>query len=185
MPSPDPSALIDACLQGDRKAQQAFYRRYFPLLLPVCLRYLGDRGEAVAVLNEAMLKIFGALGNYRNDGPFEAWLTTIVRNQALTCLKAQAREQRKVVDKSFVWPVAVPNQALDRLAVEDILTLLHRLPDHLRIVFNLVVFDGYTHAEVAQALRITETASRWRLKKSRELLQGRYLAVHPGKEQEG
>ena len=185
LPPSEPAALIDACLRGDRRAQESFYRSYFPLLLPVCLRYLGERAESVAVLNRAMLKIFGALDGYRGEGPFEGWLTTIVRNEALTYLREQARERRKVIDKSFVWPVSVPNKALGQLAVEDIVKLLQRLPDHLRIVFSMVVFDGYSHAEVAAELAITETASRWRLKKSRELLQEHYRAVHPGKEYEG
>ena len=177
-------ALIEACRRGERRAQEQFYRRYFPVLLPVCLRYLGDRGESVAVLNRAMLKIFGALDSYRGEGAFEAWLTIIVRNYALGYLREQARAQRKVLEQNFVWPVSVPNRALDQLAVEDILKLLERLPDHLRVVFSLVVFDGLTHAEVAAELDITETASRWRLMKSRELLQGYYRAAHPAKENE-
>ena len=184
LPPSEHDALIEACLRGERRAQERFYRGYFPVLLPVCLRYLGDRGESVAVLNRAMLKIFGALGSYRGEGPFEAWLTTIVRNYALGYLREQARAQRKVLEQTFVWPASVPNRALDQLAVEDILKLLERLPDHLRVVFSLVVFDGYTHAEVSAELGIAETASRWRLMKSRELLQGYYRAVHPGKENE-
>ncbi|MGB3800569.1 MAG: RNA polymerase sigma factor [Lewinella sp.] len=183
-PTSPHDALIKACLRGERRAQEQFYRSYFPKLLPICLRYLGDRDESVGVLNRAMLKIFGALDDYRGEGAFEAWLATIVRNQALSHLRDQAREQRKVVDKNFVWPVSVPNRALDQLAVEDIIKLLDRLPDHLRIVFSLVVFDGYSHAEVATELNITETASRWRLMKSRETLQGYYRAVNPGKENE-
>ncbi|WP_157976020.1 RNA polymerase sigma factor [Lewinella sp. IMCC34191] len=184
LPPADQDVLIQACLRGERRAQEQFYRAYFPKLLPICLRYLGDREESVGVLNQAMLKIFGALASYRGEGAFDGWLATIVRNQALSYLREQARDQRKVVDKNFVWPVSVPNRALDQLAVEDIIKLLERLPDHLRIVFSLVVFDGYTHADVAVELGITETASRWRLMKSRETLQGYYRAVHPEIENE-
>lgn len=181
---PEKSAFLLACRRGDRRAQEAFYRAYFPLLFPVVQRYLGERSEARSVLNAAMLKILHRLEDYRGEGPFEAWMTTIVRNEALTHLRNQAREQRKVVDRQFTWPVSVPNKALDQLAVEDILKLLHRLPDHLRIVFSLVVFDAYSHAEVAKELAITETASRWRLKKARDLLKNHYEAVHAAKENE-
>ncbi|PPK88599.1 RNA polymerase RpoE-like sigma-24 subunit [Neolewinella xylanilytica] len=176
--------LIDACLRGERRAQEQFYRSHFPKLLPICLRYLGNREESVEVLNQAMLKIFQSLDGYRGDGSFEGWLATIVRNHALSFLREQARAQRKLVDKTFVWPPSVPNRALDQLAVEDILKLLERLPDHLRVVFSLVVFDGYTHAEVAAELEITETASRWRLMKSRDHLQRGYRATHADKTSE-
>ena len=176
--------MLLACLRGERRAQEAFYRRYFPLLLPVCLRYLGTRTESVEVVNQAMLRIFTSLAAYRGEGPLEAWLTAIVRNHALTYLRQQKRMQRKLADREFVWPASVPNRALADLAVEDILKLLERLPDHLRVVFSLFVFDDYAHAEIAAELGITETASRWRLKRARGLLRSQYQAVHTQKESE-
>ncbi|WP_157974391.1 RNA polymerase sigma factor [Lewinella sp. IMCC34183] len=182
--APDIHALIAACRRGEARGQEAFYRRYFPLLLPVCLRYLGNRDRSVEVLNRAMLRIFQSLDDYTDEGKLEGWLTTVTRNTVLTYIRDESRAQRRFLDRSFVWPASVPNGALEKLAAEDILRLLERLPDHLRIVFSLVVFDGYTHAEVAAELEIAETASRWRLMKSRELLQGYYRAVHPGKENE-
>jgi RNA polymerase sigma-70 factor (ECF subfamily) len=142
------------------------------------LRYLGDRPTAVEVLNQAMLKVFRLLPNYREEGKLEGWLTTIMRRTILTYIRDERRAQRSTLDRSFTWPASVPNRALSELAVADILKLLHRLPDHLRVVFNLVVFDGYTHAEVARELEIAETASRYRLKKAHELLRGHYRQTH-------
>ena len=179
---PDPHAhllpLIDACRRGDGRAQEEFYRLAFPRLLPICLRYLGSREEAVQVLNSAMLSVFHSLDQYEETGNLDGWLATITRRTVLTHIRNESRAQRRFLDKAFVWPATVPNDALDRLAVEDILKLLHRLPDHLRVVFSLVVFDGYTHAEAAAELAIAETASRWRLKRARELLQGFYQAAN-------
>ena len=179
---PDIATLLTACRRGELRAQEAFYRRFFPLLLPVCLRYLPTREAAVPILNQAMLRIFQSLDSYREEGALEGWLVTVTRNTVLTHLRDESRAQRRMHDKQFVWPATVPNHALDQLAVEDILKLLERLPDHLRVVFSLVVFDAYTHAEVAAALDITETASRWRLRKARQLLQQAYLATHRTKE---
>ena len=170
--------LIAACRRGESRAQEAFYRQFFPLLLPVCLRYLPTREAAVPVLNQAMLRIFQSLDGYHEEGALEGWLVTVTRNTVLTHLRDESRTQRRMLEGQFVWPAEVSNDALDQLAVEDILKLLARLPDHLRVVFSLVVFDDYTHAEVATALDITETASRWRLRKARQLLQAAYLATH-------
>ncbi|WP_420461324.1 RNA polymerase sigma factor [Neolewinella sp.] len=176
--NPDIATLLTACRRGDVRAQETFYRRFFPLLLPICLRYLPTRQAAVPVLNQAMLRIFQSLDGYREEGALEGWLVTVTRNTVLTHLRDESRAQRRMLEGQFVWPAEVPNDALDQLAVEDILKLLVRLPDHLRVVFSLVVFDEYTHAEVATALDITETASRWRLRKARQLLQAAYLATH-------
>ncbi len=180
--STDLSSLIPACRRGELRAQEAFYRRSFPRLLPICLRYLGSREEAVRVTNAAMLVVFQSLDRYEETGNLDGWLTTITRRTVLTHIRDESRAQRRFLDRAFVWPATVPNDALDRLAVEDILQLLHRLPDHLRVVFSLVVFDGHTHAEVADELEIAETASRWRLRKARQLLQRTYLATHQTKD---
>lgn len=170
--------LISACKAGDRRAQEVFYRRYFPTLLPIPLRYLRNREEAVAVLNQGMLRIFEALADYREEDKFEAWLATIVRRTTLNFIRDEGRARRRFQPESYDPPVTVANAALGQLNAEDIIKLLHALPDFLRIVFSLVVFDGYSHAEVAAELEITVQASRWRLARARELLRERYQSVN-------
>ncbi|MFK8160885.1 MAG: RNA polymerase sigma factor [Lewinella sp.] len=170
--------LIAACKAGDRRAQEAFYRTYFPKLLPIPLRYLRNREEAVAVLNQGMLRIFQSLEEYREENKLEAWLATIVRRTALNFIRDEGRARRRFQPEAYDPPVSVANAALGQLNAEDILKLLHALPDFLRIVFSLVVFDGCSHAEVAAELEITVQASRWRLSKARALLRDRYQSLN-------
>jgi RNA polymerase sigma factor (sigma-70 family) len=172
------TALLAACKAGDRRAQETFYRSYFPKLLPIPLRYLRNREEAVAVLNQGMLKIFQALTDYQEEDKLEAWLATIVRRTTLNFIRDEGRAQRRFLPETYDPPVSVDNTALGQLNAEDILKLLRALPDYLRVVFSLVVFDGYSHAEVADELEITVPASRWRLAKARELLRDRYQSVN-------
>jgi RNA polymerase sigma-70 factor (ECF subfamily) len=174
MPHPPPDPLITACAQGNRRAQEAFYQAHSPKLLPIVLRYLGSRAEAVAVLNQAMLRIFQSLSEYREDGKLDAWLATIVRRTALNVIRDEGRASRRFQPKDFTPPASVPNTALGDLHAGDILKLLQALPDYLRIVFSLSVFDGLSHAEIAHELEITVAASRWRLSKARELLRTHY-----------
>ena len=172
------SDLLAACRAGDRRAQEAFYREHFPHLLPICLRYLRHRTEAVAVLNQAMLRIFQSLADYREEDKLGAWLATITRRTVLNFIRDEGRARRRFQPEDYDPPVSVTNQALDRLAAEDILKLLHALPDYLRVVFSLAVIDGLPHAEIAAELEITVAASRWRLGKARELLRRHYQTAH-------
>lgn len=172
------AGLIAACKAGDRRAQEIFYRCYFPKLLPITLRYLRNKEEAVAVLNQGMMRIFQSLEDYREEDKLEAWLATIVRRTTLNFIRDEGRARRRFQPESYDPPVSVANTALGQLNAEDILKLLHALPDFLRIVFCLVVFDGYSHAEVAAELDVTIQASRWRLSKARELLRDRYQSVN-------
>lgn len=177
---PDQSTitLIVACQVGDRRAQEAFYQIYFPKLLPITLRYLRNREEAVAILNQGMLRIFQSLDQYREDDKLEAWLATIIRRTTLNFIRDEGRARRRFHPESYEPPISVSNGALNQLHAEDIIKLLHDLPDFLRVVFSMAIFDGYSHAEIAGELEITEAASRWRLSKARELLRASYLSVN-------
>jgi RNA polymerase sigma-70 factor (ECF subfamily) len=177
-PDHSTAALIAACKAGDRRAQEAFFRRFFPKLLPITLRYLRNREEAVSVLNHAMLRIFQSLDDYREEQKLEGWLATIVRRTALNFIRDEGRARRRFQPAAYDPPVSVANGALDRLQAEDIIKLLHALPDYLRIVFSLSVFDGLAHKEIATELDITVAASRWRLAKARELLRDRYTSAN-------
>lgn len=170
--------LLTACKRGDRRAQEAFYRAYFPKLLPIGLRYLRSREEAVAVVNQALLRIFQSLEDYRGEGSFDGWLGTITRRTALNFIRDEGRARRRFQPEDYDPPASVANAAPDKLNAEDILKLLHALPDYLRIVFSLSVFDGMSHAEIAAELEIAETASRYRLKRARELLRGHYQSIN-------
>ncbi|TXF89406.1 RNA polymerase sigma factor [Neolewinella aurantiaca] len=170
--------LISACIKGNHRAQEAFYRMHFPKLLPIVQRHFADRSEAVAVLNQAMLRVFQSLREYQEDGKPEAWLATVIRRTALNVIRDKDRANRRFQPEGFVPPVSVPSSALANLNAEDILKLLHALPDYLRIVFSLSVFDGLSHAEIAHELKITVAASRWRLARARELLRTHYHVVN-------
>lgn len=177
-PEPSITTLLAACRAGDRRAQEVFYQTYFPKLLPITLRYLRNREEAVAILNKGMLRIFQSLDQYREEDKLEAWLATIVRRTTLNFIRDEGRARRRFQPESYEPPLSVSNGALNQLHAEDIVKLLHDLPDYLRVVFSMAVFDGCSHAEIAGELEITEAASRWRLSKARELLRASYLSVN-------
>ena len=63
--------------------------------------------------------------------------------------------------------------ALDQLSAEEIHDLIRQLPDGYRTVFNLFALEGYSHAEIAERLSISEQTSKSQLSKARALLQRR------------
>lgn len=62
-------------------------------------------------------------------------------------------------------------EILDHLHQEDLLKLIKHLPEGYRLVFNLFVFDGFSHQEIASQLGIQESTSRSQLTKARKMLQ--------------
>jgi len=67
--------LIQDCIAARPKAQKALFDIYAPKLYVVCLRYMKDQMRAQDVLQDAFVKIFAHIGNYKSEGAFEGWLT--------------------------------------------------------------------------------------------------------------
>jgi len=70
---------------------------------------------------------------------------------------------------------------LEHISSREILDLIADLPAGLRNVFNLFVLDGYSHAEVAEALGITEASSRSQVSRARTLLQEKIKKLYNDK----
>ncbi|MEG1555846.1 MAG: sigma-70 family RNA polymerase sigma factor [Bacteroidales bacterium] len=158
--------LIEDCKTNNRKAQHRLFKFYFSSMFNVCMRYARDSEEAQDMLNEGFLKIFSNLDKYENSGSFEAWMKRVMINSALDY-------QRKY--KTLVETVnyeAVPesilnvydeNNAISKISSDELMQLIQKLPPMSKNVFNLYLFENYSHAEIAKLLNIKEGTSHWHL----------------------
>ena len=83
----DEQKLVNDCLKGDRIAQKQLFDRLAPLMLSVCLRYVGDRATAEDLLQDGFVALFSKLETYKGDGSFEGWARKIFVNTALMFLR--------------------------------------------------------------------------------------------------
>lgn len=63
------------------------------------------------------------------------------------------------------------NDALSAISSKEILKMIQSLPETSRVVFNMFVFEGYSHSEIAEALGITEGTSAWHVNNARQRLK--------------
>jgi RNA polymerase sigma factor (sigma-70 family) len=168
----DIQIIIRGCIKNDRRAQEELYKRFYPAMMSLCLRYVRDRDDAVEVLNDAFLKVFKQLSRY---DPARAvlytWMRAIVINTALDTLRKQkAIRDREMLPDGEEEP-GIDNEALSKLSGDELLGIIRRLPVTTRLVFNLYVVDGYAHREIAALLSIGEGTSRWHLNDARRQLK--------------
>ncbi len=166
--------LARRCREGDRKGQEEFYNRFKSRMMAVCMRYMGGKEQASDVFQEAFIKAFRLMANYRGEGPIEAWLRKIVVSCALNELKKRKMVWLEDVSDGFVLNPEF-NGAINHLNEQELLKLIAELPRGYRTVFNLYVLEGFDHREIAQSLGITESTSRTQLLKARVLLQKKIL----------
>jgi RNA polymerase sigma factor (sigma-70 family) len=165
--------LIDGCRKGDRSFQRALYDRFSRKMLVVCLRYSKSSAEAEDILQEAFVKVFQGIKDFRQESKLETWITRIMVNTALNA-------QRK---KLYLFPmVDVEDTNLTEeevsvtgMNVQDLLEMIQSLPQGCQVVFNMFAIEGYSHKEIADILGISEGTSKSQYARARALLQNKLM----------
>lgn len=161
---------VQDCRSGSTRAQHKLFKYFYSSAMSVCMRYAGSTDEAADMLNEGFLKVFSNLDKYENSGSFEAWLKRVVCNTALDYRRKYDRNVNLVdiddVQDSHFSDYNV-NDAISKISSEEIVGLIQQLPPVTRVVFNMFVFEGFSHREIAQKLDISENTSAWHVNQAR------------------
>jgi RNA polymerase sigma-70 factor (ECF subfamily) len=169
--------IIEGCRQGKRQFRELLYRQYARKMYGICLSYAGNRPLAQDMLQEAFIKVFKNIGNFKSQGSFEGWIRKIVVNTSIDILRQTGKEQ--FIDEEYTdLHISAENDALPNLQLKDLLVYIARLPKGSRMVFNLFAVEGYTHKEIAQELDISEGTSKSQFNRARYLLREWIVETH-------
>ncbi len=166
--------LIQQCKHGGLKYQEMLYKKFYGYAMGIGLRYLSDRNDAMEAVNDAFIKVFNAIGSYKETLAFKPWLRKVIVNTVIDkrrkILKTPAQ-----VDLEEAEMIFSPALVLAQLQASDILKLMDNLPEMHRLVFNLYEVDGYKHEEISLMLGIPVSSSRVYLTRAKEQLRKNIL----------
>lgn len=162
--------LIKGCIQQNAGCQRQLFEMYAGKMLSVCIRYAIDSAEAEDMLQEAFIRVFKYIHQFKFEGSFEGWMRRIVVNSALKALQKKKISFQEIKEHADTSPRMEP-YVYSNLGQEDLLKLINALPEGYRLVFNLNVIEGYSHDEIAELLNIQASTSRSQLVKARKMLQ--------------
>lgn len=171
------SHLVERCLRLEPKAQRQFYDYYKGRLMGLCRRYTQDANEADDIFQEAFIKIFKNLEHLKDINLLNAWIKRIVINTALNHVKANLRFKNKENSDDIEVIDAHDVDILSQITTEKLLTFIQQLPDGYRLVFNLYVIDGYSHAEISEMLNISEGTSKSQLSRAKNYLKNQFTQL--------
>ena len=166
--------IIEDCKRNNRRAQLKLYNQYCDGMYIVAKRFVKDSFEAEDVVQEAFIKAFSKLHQYKAEVTFGSWLKRIVINKCIDSLKSKRQFMQeldevhlKVVDISYEneWFVD------DAITLEDVKKAISNLPEKYKYVVMLFLIEGYDHQEISQILNITEVASRTQLSRGKVKLR--------------
>jgi len=163
--------LIRECIAHSRSAQKALYDRYAPAAYGIIKRYMyGNDTGAQEVLNDSFYKIFTKLDQYSFQGAFEGWVRRIVVNTVTDHLRKNMKNDQ-VVKEVQPDDAFVNSDSVENISHKELLKIVDTLPETQRTVFNLFVFENYSHKEIATLLGLNENNSRWHLNDARRRLK--------------
>lgn len=167
----DIGVFIKKTLEGDDNAFRYIYNFYSGKMYSLCRRYAGVV-DADDLFQEASIKVFRSLANYKGLGSFEGWIRKIFVN---TCLDFLKKENKMVFlenmeEEEAIHPSVEAENSIT-LSSDDLLKIIQGMPDGYRTIVNLYLIEGYSHKEISEMLKINEGTSKSQLSKARAKLQ--------------
>ncbi|MEX0312574.1 MAG: RNA polymerase sigma factor [Allomuricauda sp.] len=155
--------LVEKCKANNRQAQLQLYRQYCDGMYGVAMRFLKNPDDAEDVLQEAFIKAFERIDQFKGEVTFGAWLKRIVINGSIDFLKS--KHQKTVeLNEGHIHVVDDDDWTVEEgISLETIKEAIENLPEKYRYVVQLFLVEGYDHKEISGILGISETASRTRL----------------------
>ncbi len=147
----DDAALLRAANAGDERALEEIYIRYREWVVASAYRITRDRDDALDVLQDAFLYLFGKFPGFELRAKMKTFLYPVVRNLALE--RRRKRRRARPLEDLSAEPEA-KEEAAPAVNGPTLAEAVARLPEGEREVVALRFSDGMTLAEVAEALGI-------------------------------
>jgi RNA polymerase sigma-70 factor, ECF subfamily len=176
--------LVLRVQRGDRAAFDLLVIKYQHKIIQLVNRYIKDPSEAQDVAQEAFIKAYRALGNFRGDSAFYTWLYRIAINTAKNYLVSRSRRssdhQVDVQDAEAIenapqlQGMETPERLLlNQEIINTIKTAIEKLPEEMRTAIMLREFEGMSYEEIAEAMDCPVGTVRSRIFRAREAIDNK------------
>lgn len=164
-----PDHDVRAAQRGDRRAFERLYRAHVGRVHAVCVRMCGGGAEAEERTQDAFVRAWEKLPQFRGESAFTTWMHRLTVNVVLNA-RGGARRQRAAAEGGDALDAVAAPAAPAGLAL-DLEQAIAALPPGARRVFTLFDVLGFTHEEIAHQLGITTGGSKAQLHRARLLLR--------------
>ena len=177
--------LVERVQRGDKKAFDILVLKYQHKVVKLISRYLHEPNEILDVAQEALIKAYRGLPNFRGESAFYTWLYRIVINTVKNYVVAQGRrpletettslsEGEPLLDEPNLKENATPEHLLLRDEIErTVFEVIEELPEDLRTAITLRELEGLSYEEIAEAMSCPIGTVRSRIFRAREAINNR------------
>jgi RNA polymerase sigma-70 factor (ECF subfamily) len=173
--------LITAILANDTDALGELYNRYYKKVFQKCLSLVKDPDEAFDLAQEALLKAFDHLKNFRKDSSFSTWLYIIAHRHCLLALRKKNKngvQSTEALDEEADRLAENSDEVERRIESETIMfSLINQLPEADKELLFLKYREGESIESLQEKLQLSTSAIKMRLKRSKEKLNNVYVVA--------
>lgn len=149
----------------DNKNFDKIYEKYGEMLYRIAFVYLGNTADTEDVLQEVFITLLHNTPEFKNEEHRKAWLIRTVQNRCINLLKKPARKAVCLDDLQLTSDDKDNDKRL------DVLKEVIKLPPKYKSALLLYYYNDYSVDEIAKTLKISKSAVKMRLKRSREILK--------------
>ena len=179
----DERSLVARASGGDPDAFNRLMEHHERRMYAVALRMCANREDAQDCLQEAMLRVYRAIGGFKGESSFSTWVYRITMNTCLDELRRKKNKQSASLDDLLEdgWAPADERTSPEKHAVRvEAARALHQtireLPEDMRAAVVLRDIQGYSYEEIAQILDINVGTIKSRISRGREKLREKLRA---------
>jgi len=185
-------SLVRRVQRGDKGAFDALVLKYQHKLVKLVMRYVRNPAEAEDIAQEAFIKAYRALPQFRGDSAFYTWLYRIAINTAKNAVVSRERSpveydlDRSNTDESYDMQGRMKDsETPEGLVLTDeirstVNAAIDALPEDLRTAIVLRELEGLSYEEIAAAMACPVGTVRSRIFRAREAIDRRLREVFEG-----
>ena len=177
----DEALLVSECIKGNAKAQRELFDKFARKMMSVCLRYSKSTEQAEDVLQDGFVKVFFKLKDYKGEGSLEGWVRRIMVNTALDQIRKDLKFSNNASFEDVGYKLNYDDFTFENLVAEDLMKMGQAMPNGYKMIFNLFAIEGYSHAEIADTLGISENTSKSQYSRARAYLKERLEKMNNGR----
>lgn len=172
--------IIQGCVNWDRESQETLYRTFSSTLFKTCKLYAKNDDEAADFLHDTFIHVFKNISSFKNQGSFEGWIKRVCVNLCLQELRLKKRIQEVALhDNLSELVLEVGDNEFEENSesfFSKVLEEINKLPTKAALVIKLYIFEGWSHAQIAEELEISIGTSKSQLNYARNLIKERCYA---------
>jgi len=181
--------LVERAKRGDVEAFEQLISQHEKTVYNIAYRLTGNHEDACDLAQEAFLRAYSSLADFRGDSSFATWLYRIVNNVCLDELRRRKRQKVTSLDQAVEMDDGEvsrqipdtadgPEQALERMELQRLVQeSILQLDEEYRIVLIMRELQGYSYNEIAEALDLNLGTVKSRLNRARGYLKEKFMSL--------